>query len=97
MHAIAGIGRPERFFATLRGAGIEVRPHAFPDHHAYVAPELAFEPPLPRLMTGKDAVKCAGLGLRDAWEVPVDARLPAGFFAALDALLTDAGAARGHA
>lgn len=97
VHAIAGIGRPQRFFATLGAAGIAVRPHPFPDHHGYVADELEFAPPLPRLMTGKDAVKCTGFGLRDAWEVPVDARLPAGFFAALDALLVDAGAARAHA
>lgn len=40
--AFAGIGRPEKFFDTLRttGAIVEVT-HAFPDHHPYTAQELA--------------------------------------------------------
>jgi len=38
-------------------------------------------------MTEKDAVKCRGLGLRDAWSVPVEAELPPGFYDALAARL----------
>lgn len=88
VHAIAGIGHPQRFFAALRAAGVDVVPHPFPDHHGFTAAELAFAPPLPLLMTEKDALKCAGLGLRDAWVVPVRAHLPAGFFDALHGLLS---------
>ena len=40
--AFAGIGRPEKFFASLRqlGAGV-VNEHGFPDHHRYRPHELA--------------------------------------------------------
>ncbi len=40
--AFAGIGRPEKFFATLEQAGITVAGRqAFPDHHTYRQGELA--------------------------------------------------------
>ena len=82
-HAVAGIGDPERFFAMLRDAGIAVVPHAFPDHHAYLAADFEFGSRLPVLMTVKDAVKCAGLTDAQAFMVPVDAVLPEAFWVAL--------------
>lgn len=83
VHAVAGIGDPERFFGMLRGLGIAVVPHAFPDHHAYAARDFDFGSRLPILMTEKDAVKCRGLGLQHAWVVPITARLPEAFWTAL--------------
>lgn len=83
VHAVAGIGEPERFFAMLRGAGIAVVPHAFPDHHAYAAGDFDFGSRLPILMTEKDAVKCAAFADAQAFMVPVQAHLPEGFWAAL--------------
>lgn len=39
--AFAGIGDPERFFRTLRGAGVEViRQRAFADHHPFAPDEI---------------------------------------------------------
>jgi tetraacyldisaccharide 4'-kinase len=39
--AFAGIGRPEKFFASLEGAGATLAArHAFPDHHRYRPSEL---------------------------------------------------------
>ena len=83
VHAVAGIGDPERFFSMLREAGIAVVPHAFPDHHAYVAADFEFGSRLPVLMTVKDAVKCADLTDAQAFMVPVDAVLPEAFWVAL--------------
>ncbi|PYF04448.1 lipid-A-disaccharide kinase [Rhodopseudomonas faecalis] len=40
--AFAGIGDPDRFFATLRGHGLEVAATVpFPDHHPFSAAEIA--------------------------------------------------------
>ncbi len=58
VHALAGIGVPERFFAALRDNGLDVIEHAAQDHHRWTAQELDFGDDLPVLMTGKDAVKC---------------------------------------
>ena len=83
VHAVAGIGDPERFFSMLRALGIAVVPHAFPDHHRYVAEELRFGNDLPVLMTEKDAVKCAAFADERYWTVPAQARLPEAFWVAL--------------
>ena len=90
VHALAGIGHPQRFFDDLRARGIEVLPHPFPDHHAYASGELDFGDALPVLMTEKDAVKCAGFAPERAWAVPVRAVLPEDFFDAVAAKLVQA-------
>jgi tetraacyldisaccharide 4'-kinase len=75
VHAVAGIGNPQRFFAALRAQGMEVIAHPFPDHHALAPRELEFGDALPVLMTEKDAVKCASPADGRLWYVPVDAEL----------------------
>jgi tetraacyldisaccharide 4'-kinase len=77
VHAVTGIGNPERFFAQLRSLGARVRTHAFPDHHRFNPADVRFDDDLPVLMTAKDAVKCAPLADSRHWCVPVTARLPA--------------------
>ena len=72
VHAVAGIGNPARFFATLQSHGISVLEHAFPDHAKYRREDLQFGDDLPLLMTEKDVVKCQELGLANAWYVPVE-------------------------
>jgi tetraacyldisaccharide 4'-kinase len=77
VHAVAGIGDPERFFATLRTAGVDVVPHPFPDHHAFVAADLDFGDDAPVLMTEKDAMKCRAFAQPHWYALPVTATLPA--------------------
>lgn len=79
VHAIAGIGRPERFFQLLRRLGIDFTAHSFSDHHAYVASELSFPDAECILMTEKDAVKCARFAHERHWVLPVSADIDAAF------------------
>jgi tetraacyldisaccharide 4'-kinase len=83
VHAVAGIGNPERFFAMLRAHGIAVVPHAFPDHHRYAAADFDFGSRLPVLMTEKDAVKCRVFADEQFHSVPVRAELPEAFWISL--------------
>jgi tetraacyldisaccharide 4'-kinase len=75
VHAVAAIGHPKRFFATLRAAGLEPIEHPFPDHARLGAADLRFGDGLPVLMTEKDAVKCAGLALGEAYWLEVSVRI----------------------
>ncbi|MGO9514356.1 MAG: tetraacyldisaccharide 4'-kinase [Steroidobacteraceae bacterium] len=73
VHAIAGIGNPERFFNMLRAHGIEVMGHPLADHARMRAQDIVFADDKPVLMTEKDAVKCKGLADQRHWYVPVSA------------------------
>lgn len=84
VHAVAAIGHPQRFFASLRSQGVQVIEHAFPDHHAFAREELDFGDGKPVLMTEKDAVKCQAFAQPHWWAVPVRALLPQAFFDELD-------------
>ena len=77
LHAVAGIGNPGRFFATLSGMGLVFSAHPFPDHHAFLAADLQFEDCDFVLMTEKDAVKCRRFGRRDLVAVRVEADVDA--------------------
>lgn len=77
VHAVAGIGDPQRFFATLEAQGLRPIRHVFPDHHRYVAADLDFGDEAPVIMTEKDAVKCRGLRRAGLWALPVSAWLSA--------------------
>jgi tetraacyldisaccharide 4'-kinase len=91
VHAVAGIGNPTRFFATLFDLGCAPVGHAFPDHHVFSAGDLRFAEPLPVVMTEKDAVKCAALVAgdvsADVWFLRVDAALPDSLVASIPGTL----------
>lgn len=68
--AFAGIGRPEKFFATCRDAGLALAAtRAFPDHHPYGAAEVA------RLLTDAAALGAVPLTTeKDAMRLPLAVR-----------------------
>jgi tetraacyldisaccharide 4'-kinase len=75
LHAIAGIGHPQRYFAHLDELGLQVAAHPFPDHHRYVPADLDFAAADAILMTEKDAVKCTGFATEKYWVLRVNAQV----------------------
>lgn len=75
LHAVAGIGSPQRFFDHLHAMGLIFESHPFADHHAYQYAELNFSGDA-ILTTEKDAVKFMGLDLTlPVWVLPVTANV----------------------
>lgn len=75
VHAVAGIGNPQRFFTRLAQAGLQITAHPFGDHHRYTAGDLDFGDDKPVIMTEKDAVKCRRFARPHHWYLPVEAEL----------------------
>jgi tetraacyldisaccharide 4'-kinase len=73
VHAVSGIGNPQRFFDMIATLGIAATPHAFPDHHDYTPGDIAFPGTIAILMTQKDAVKCAAFADERCWYLPLHA------------------------
>ena len=93
VHAVAGIGNPQRFFDLLRDAGLDVEAHPLEDHAEITLRELTFEAKGPVLITEKDAVKCEHLQANGVWCVVVDFKFDADSTARLMRLvLRDIGA-----
>jgi tetraacyldisaccharide 4'-kinase len=78
VHAVAGIGNPERFFNMLRAHGIEVIGHPLEDHARITPRDIIFPDRKPVLMTEKDAVKCGQAADERHWYVPVNAYFESG-------------------
>ena len=91
VHAIAGIGNPDRFFNSLRSAGIVVVAHPFNDHHEYREEDLLFDDELIVLVTRKDAVKIKQLSRVPSKIHAVEAQLVANsvLHQAIDGFLND--------
>lgn len=90
VHALAGIGNPQRFFNTLHTLEVDVVPHAFSDHHQYREDELSFNPELSVLTTEKDAVKLDKLLPKEAAWLKVAASFDESFAEAILARVADA-------
>jgi tetraacyldisaccharide 4'-kinase len=87
VHAVAGIGHPQQFFAALQQLGIEVAPHPLPDHARLTAADIQFSDQLPVLMTEKDAVKSRAIADQRHWAVRMDVMVTEQDAAAVHAML----------
>jgi len=80
VHALTGIGNPQRFFSSLEQQGLQLTSHSYPDHYDFKANDLLFDDDKAVIMTEKDAVKCKRLVSSDQyWFLPVIADLPEEF------------------
>jgi len=83
VHAIAGIGNPERFFSSLCDCGFDIISHVFDDHHAYTLEDINFDDDHEVIMTEKDAVKCMDFARKIDWYLRVDAVIDEEFIESL--------------
>lgn len=70
VHAVAGIGHPQRFFNALKQHGLDIEPQPFADHNVFSAADLARADGAVVMMTEKDAVKCRRFAMPNLWAVP---------------------------
>ncbi|WP_042550366.1 tetraacyldisaccharide 4'-kinase [Ralstonia solanacearum] len=68
--AAAGIGNPERFFASLRAVGLKPTTLPLPDHYDFADNPFTDADAEVILITEKDAVKCGHLDDPRIWVVP---------------------------
>ncbi len=71
VHAVAGIGNPEKFFRHLEHFGLTVIRHPLADHAQIAQADIRFEDGLKVIVTEKDAVKCRGIAHESLWTLPV--------------------------
>ena len=79
VHAVAGIGNPNRFAHTLRELGLRPLVHPLKDHHRYTGAEIEFADSWPIVCTEKDAVKLSQVdaSLERCWYLEIDVSIDA--------------------
>lgn len=73
--AMAGIGKPDRFFQQLQTLGLKFSQWPFNDHHAFTRQDLSNINCDALIMTEKDAVKCHSFAEAHHWVLPVEAKV----------------------
>lgn len=73
--AMAGIGKPERFFQQLQSLGLKFSQCPFNDHQAFTRQDLSTIESDALIMTEKDAVKCHTFAEAHHWVLPVEAKI----------------------
>jgi len=79
IHAIAGIGNPNRFFDYLKTFNIEFNSSVFEDHYRFSKKDFRNINDKNIIMTEKDAVKCQKFSRKNFWYLPVTAEVDSKF------------------
>jgi len=82
VHALAGIGNPERFFKTLDGLSLHYYAHHFSDHYKFSQNDFDTYHDDTIVMTEKDAVKCSEFAKKNWYSLIVGAQLSDTFWKA---------------
>jgi subfamily B ATP-binding cassette protein MsbA len=78
IHAVCGIGNPDRFFSSLHELGLSTVKHTYSDHYDFSGPEVRFGDALQVVCTEKDAAKLNHLeeDFSHVWFLRVSVDLP---------------------
>jgi tetraacyldisaccharide 4'-kinase len=79
IHAIAGIGNPDRFFNNLKSFGLVFNNSAYQDHYRFSKKDFKTLSGKNIIMTEKDAVKCEKFAQNNFWYLPVDVDIDSKF------------------
>ncbi len=94
--AVAGVGNPERFRATLLALGIAGPMRAFPDHHRFQPSDVAVEDGTAVIVTEKDAEKIKVLpDISHCWYLEIEMHFAESVDDRLERIFADRGIALG--
>ncbi|MCX7191341.1 MAG: tetraacyldisaccharide 4'-kinase [Candidatus Methylopumilus sp.] len=79
LHAVAGIGNPDRFFKYLKALGLVFDSSSYKDHYRFTKKDFKTMSDKNIIMTEKDAVKCEKFARDNFWYLPVVAEIDSKF------------------
>ncbi|NBW52490.1 MAG: tetraacyldisaccharide 4'-kinase [Betaproteobacteria bacterium] len=79
LHAIAGIGNPDRFFSYLKVLGMVFDSSTYQDHYQFTKKDFKVMNDKNIIMTEKDAVKCEKFARDNFWYLPVAVEIDSKF------------------
>ena len=79
LHALAGIGNPDRFFNYLKALGLVFDSSSYKDHYRFTKKDFKTMNDKNIIMTEKDAVKCEKFARDNFWYLPVVAEIDSKF------------------
>ncbi|CAN1496810.1 LpxK Tetraacyldisaccharide-1-P 4'-kinase [Methylophilaceae bacterium] len=79
IHAVAGIGNPDRFFNYLKSFNIIFNSSTYDDHYRFTKKDFINMKGRNIIMTEKDAIKCEKFSKSNFWYLPITAEIDSKF------------------